>query len=210
MAIESLSEYIKICKDNNVSDNVICDNLVDAGWNKKIVNKALAGNIDVPTPPENSKGSHSMWDAFEHILMFISMYIFAFSLGLLLFYFVDKAFPEISEYSYTYDDSSEFIGYLSALIVSFPLFSFFFVRITKKTITNPNIRNLLIRKLIIYGTLIIAFVTILIQIISLIYNFLDGNIDFNFVLKFLTISSITTVIFTYYLNQIKEDRKINA
>lgn len=161
-----------------------------------IVNQAESGN----------------WDTFEHILLFISLYVTAISTSLILNFLVDKWFPGVNSGSYT---SSPFAltllrGYMAALIVSFPLFSFFFLDIAKRTYKNPTIRNLSARKKLIYATLVITFIIVLSSIISTVYNFLSGNVNINFLLHLLVSLSISGLIFSYYLFEIKGDRKLYA
>src|SRR3989344_1672000 len=71
--------------------------------------------------------STTMWDAFEHVLMFISLYVLSTSIALTLYFFADKWFPGVTNESYYRSpglndlQSNLLRGYLAALIVSFPL-----------------------------------------------------------------------------------------
>jgi hypothetical protein len=221
MINQEVSDYIKKSRKNNISDGQIKSALVQNGWSEQMVNEAFGKNPipvpvspQVPTPPsytENKPVSkNGMWDAFEHIIMFISLYVLATSIVLVLQIFVDKWIPDISSYSsYSYYDSLQSMlirGYLASLIVSFPLFSFLFIQITKRTIKNPNIRNLKSRKVFIYTTLVGTFIIMLSNIIFIVYELLNGNVSFNFVLKFAITIAVSAGIFTYYILQIKEDR----
>ena len=161
-------------------------------------------------PSGSTRPSTTMWDAFEHILMFISLYILATSLALILYTFVDKWVPAVRTGDYSY--SSLFggtltRGYLAAIIVSYPFFAFLFLRITKRTKTNPLIKNLKARKSLIYFTLVVTFLISIGNVISAVYSFLNGNISLNFVLKLLVTLSISLLIFFYYVSQVKDDRK---
>jgi len=170
----------------------------------------------LPNQSMAKPSSTTMWDAFEHILMFISLYVLATSIALTLYFFIDKWFPGVTTESYYRSSSSNDLnlnllrGYLAALIVSFPLFAFFFLHITKRTMLNPTIRSIKSRKILIYITLVVAFIIMLYNIISTVYNLLSGNITFNFVLHLLITLSVTGIVFVYYLYQVREDRKINV
>lgn len=158
--------------------------------------------------------THSMWDAFEHVLLFISLYIFATAFALLLHFFVDRIFPSsISTTSYLSGSSyySTIIrGYLAAIIVSYPFFAFLFLRITKRTFELPDLRKIHARKTLIYITLIVTFIIGLINLISIVYNFLGGNINLNFLLHFFVTFIVSGIIFLYYLNQVRSDKLLNA
>lgn len=220
MKYSQLEEYIKKARKEHIADGDIKRDLRTAGWLDRDIDAALRDNplIKPPTPPENYHGSASgglaavssptMWDAFEHVLMFISLYVLAISLALTFHLFINRWVPGIPEgYRGNVNaDISELRGYIAALIVSFPLFSFFFLRITLRTINNPLIRALGARKFLIYATLVVTFITVTGSIISIIYNFLNGNVTLNFFLHFVVTTAISALVFAYYLQQVKEDR----
>ena len=174
--------------------------------------------MPVPKPPMTY--IYSLWDSFEHILLFISLYIFVSSVALLLHLFVDTWVPGVNQsglnslfgvsgsknilYSYVSR------GYLASIIVSYPLFAYLFLTITKKTLNNPALRQLDSRKKLIYLTLVGTFIIALVNVISIVFGFLSGNVNLSFILHFLVTTGISLVIFIYYLNQVKEDRQTNA
>ena len=178
-----------------------------------------ASDDDLPPapPPTSDMGvkipqqKGSMWDAFEHILLFISLYVLATTVALALLTFVDRWFPYVddtSSYSVWNGDWQKSLlrGYISAIIVSYPVFSFFFYRVTKRTLANPALRLLKSRKILIYLTLVITFIIMLGYIIGTIFSMLNGNITMNFVFRLFVILGISGFIFTYYLYQVREDR----
>ena len=215
---EELSEYIKKARAKNISDSEITNSLLKTGWGNEDIREALSNkfSLEAPTPQGLEvpiKTTHyGMWVAFEHILLFISLYVMATSLALTLHTFVDKWFPGVpvdgsfGRYIDTFR-STLLRGYLASLIVSTPMFSLFFLHITKRTKEEPNMRSLRARKILIYITLVGTFLFLLYSLIKIIYAFLDGNITFNFILHFLVTSGVSGIIFAYYLNEVKEDRK---
>ncbi len=227
---QELNSYIQAARKRDLSDRTIRENLLAEGWELSAVEAALAADLPVPKPPKGSRvqspaapatpplpagtaaiSSPTMWDAFEHILMFISMYVLAITIGLTLSLFVEKWVPGTPDiYGYGSNNSwklSMLRGYIASLIVSYPLFAFFFLRITRRTMDNPFVRTLKARKFLIYLTLVVAFIVVISNVISIIFNFLNGNVTFNFFLNFLIIVSISSLIFFYYLQQVKEDRQ---
>ena len=97
-------------------------------------------------------------------------------------------------------------GQIAAVLVAYPLFAFLFLKIHKQTLLNPDIKKLNSRKVLTYFTLVIAFLFILGNIIGIVYSFLDGNISFNFVAHFLVTVIVSSVIFWYFLKQVKGDK----
>jgi hypothetical protein len=164
------------------------------------------------------KSSYNMWDAFEHILLFISLYFYSTSVALLLHQFVDKYYPGESTYNVFYRNADTLDdwqltyvrGLMAAIMVSFPLFAFFFYRITKRSLENPATRELSARKKLTYFTMIVAFIILICNVISIVYNFISGNTTTNFLLHFLVSVGVSGIIFAYYLHQIREDRKIHV
>ncbi|NTU46199.1 hypothetical protein HGA88_01085 [Candidatus Roizmanbacteria bacterium] len=217
MQNSELSSFVEQSKQNGFSETQIRESLQKAGWDQQAIESVFEDKDKtlVAPPPPKSLSPHSMWDAFEHILLFISLYVMATSIALILHYFVDKWFPTVS-LDKLYVSSVESFQltllrwYVSALVVSFPLFAFFFLDITKRSIQNTAIRSLKSRKFLIYLTLVITFIILISNIIGLIYSFLNGNITVNFVLHFIVTILVSGIVFGYYFYQVKGDRKLYA
>lgn len=226
--MKPIDTYIRAARDKGKTDDEIKNALLAAGWNEAQASEALGQFMDeLPPPPPPSASAHAeapvsarptphgmyAWYGFEHILMFISLAVLAVSIALILNYFVDGYFPNSAiartVYSYSYQNSA-LRGYLSALLVSLPLFSFLFLDITKRSLTHPEIRNLIVRKLLIYLTLIVTFIMMLGYVIAAVYGLLGGNLSVNFLLHLLVTFATSGTIFTYYLWQVKGDRRVNA
>ncbi|MDO8610725.1 MAG: DUF5671 domain-containing protein [bacterium] len=222
MITQELLNYIKEARGKAMDEEQIKSQLLQLGWSVEDINNAFVTiNNNIPLPltssssqvnggrvPKENMGN--MWDAFQHILMFISLYVFASSVALILHYYVDKFVPgiEISGYDsmIAYTGNTFLNIYLSALIVSFPIWAFLFLRITRQTIKTPKIRQLKSRKILTYITLIGTFIIMIANIISTVSSFLNGNISPNFLLHFSVTVGISTLVFVYYLNEVKEDR----
>lgn len=144
--------------------------------------------------------------------MFISLYVFATTLGLLLIHYIDNVWFLKTTYNFDYSYvnkrySSLLAGYYSSLIVSGPIFLSLFLIIRRKTRKNILIKDIKARKTLTYMTLILTFITFMSRLIYLIYTFLNGDISVNIIFKFLVIAGISGTIFIYYVNQVKQDRR---
>lgn len=163
-------------------------------WDQAAIDEALSTQQIIqfsqnpPTPPKVSS-STTMWDTFEHILLFISLYVLAISVALMLNSLIDIFSPAVgtSAYSSLYNSSGMdasrkmlIRGYIASLIVTYPLFSFFFLNVTRRTLANPALRNIHARKSLIYLTLIITFIILIANIIHIIFTLLNGNVTANF------------------------------
>ena len=218
MANSSIIDYVKKSLSENKTEADIRENLIHAGWDEKSVNEGFnsIGNSvptppsDVPHPPKAAAYS-SAWDAFEHILLFLSLYTMATSFGIILGQFVDKWLPGINEYG-ALSALTDYLlqGAIASLIVTLPLFIFFHLDVNKRTLKNPQLRNLKVRRVFIYITLFYTFIDMVYTLITTIFTYLKGNGGANFILHTLIALLITGTIFAYYLHQVKEDRKIHV
>jgi hypothetical protein len=216
------TDYIQNARAKGATDDAIKMSLKSGGWTDIQISEAFAPQDTLATPPPPPTGApqpvktSSFWDTFEHVLLFISLYVLYTSLALTLHYFVDKYVVTSSganDYSSVIRSTymlSFLRGYLAALIVSSPLFSFFHLKVTKRTLAHPEVRNLPARKTLTYLTLVITFIVALINVITIIYNLLSGNVTLNFVLHFIVTIVLTAIIFIYYLNEVNADRKVYA
>ncbi len=223
MSNQELINYIKEALSKGSTKLQITPALLNSGWQQTDIDLAFSSldnpGLLVPPPPlpkhiADSDSNTSMWDSFEHILLFISLYVMTTAIALVLNYFVDKLIPTpttVNLYSINDTFSRTIVnGYLAALIVSTPIFSFLFLKIQKRTFTNPQIRALKARKILIYITLVGTFIIMLSQIISTVYSLLNGNISLNFLCHFLVTIGVSGIIFVYYTLQVKGDRKLNG
>lgn len=216
MVNTEISKYINEAKSRGMGDEEIKNNLRTSGWKEgdifdtyDEINSKQKHNEFLP-PKAHRNIYYSFWDSFEHILMFISMAIMVIAATLLIHTFIDKWIPS-STNLYTYTTDLSYIKWsMAALIVSTPPFTFFFIQIVKRTEKNPAIRTLDFRKVLAYLTIAITFVIAIINIFALVLGFLYGNVTLNFFLHFLNTIGISSLIFAYFLNQIKEDRKAYA
>jgi hypothetical protein len=223
MVDQNLKNYIKNKRDQGLIDGEIKQKLLSVGWSENLINQAILEDDEIPLPNHSESipapkynreelPAGNFWDAFEHIVMFISLYIFSTALALILHYMVDKYLSQTALDSYnSYRSSSmddEYItSCLSAIIVAFPIFLYLFRKITNRTLKNPLLRKNRSRKLLTYMTLIGTFIILVVQAITTVYSFLNGNITFNFLAHFAVTCSISGAIFGYYFSEVKEDRK---
>jgi len=168
-------------------------------------------NDQNPSSEETDTGKkpvrYTLWDAFENVMMFVTMGITAIASGVLLNMFIDQTlFFEESAMRYYSTGWMEI--YVAALIVVVPIFSFFFIRVTKRTKLYPELKRKTLRLVLVYIAMIITSIIVIIDLIVVLTRFLSGEINLEAVFDTLIIVGISALIFMYALNQTKEDRKI--
>ncbi|TSC96686.1 MAG: hypothetical protein Athens101426_157 [Parcubacteria group bacterium Athens1014_26] len=143
-------------------------------------------------------------DFFLHLLAIITLYVSSTSLVTLLFQYIDMIFPDVLNPVY-YESVASSIRYaMASLIIIFPVYIFISWLLNREYAAVPEKRELKIRKWLIYFTLFLAAVAIIIDLVTLIYNFLGGELTFRFILKIITVLLVAGTIFTYYFKEFKK------
>lgn len=154
---------------------------------------------------DQTKPKLSPRDFFLQLGVMATLYVFAIGFLVFIFNLVDSAFPVYQAYAGSYDPySSGMRAAISSIIVSFPLF-LWLLRIYGNILkSEPEKKELGMRKWIIYFTLFVTGVAIAIDFIVLINRFLGGA-DFTtaFILKVLAIILVAGAIFYACLRDIK-------
>lgn len=145
-------------------------------------------------------------DVFMHLLLIGALYVSVISFLTLLFQYINAIFPDLLDFSFNriYD----IIRWgTSALIVTFPVFILISWLIAKDFALHPAKRELRSRKWLVYFTLFIAAVTIIVDLITLVFNFLGGDLTMRFFLKTLVVLIVAAGVFGYYFWDIKRTDK---
>ena len=145
-------------------------------------------------------------EAFLYLLMFLTLYISAVSFGTLLFQFTNHWLPDPLSSDYYLDESRHAIRMGTAsLIIAYPIF-FYISTVIRKMLAKDALRRLSrIRKWLTYMTLFIAADIIIGDLITLLFNFLNGDLTLRFAIKCLIILIISGAIFGYYLWDLRKD-----
>lgn len=186
--------------------------LTQAHWPEDEIQAVLGNYADIsfPVAVPNRKPYLSAKEAFLYLVLFMTLYISAFSLGMILFQFINRAFPDMV-YSYGYDGTSEAIrGALSAMIISFPIFIWVSSILHKAIVKDPIKRGSKIRKWLTYITLFGTTIIIIGDLITILSSLLGGEITTRFFLKALTVLAISGSIFGYYLWDLKSEEQERA
>ncbi len=197
---QELRQFIKESLERGQEREAIRNVLVEAGWPEREVNSGLAAFADVAFPvavPRPRPYLHAR-EAFLYLVSFISLYVFAFSLGAVFFGLIDYHFSS-SIYRYHPGPSAAQTTALAAVIVAFPLYLFLMRRLTTAVAVDPERRQSLIRRWLTYLTLVVGAAVILGDVIALLSRLLAGDPTTGFVLKVVAILVITGPIFGYYL-----------
>ncbi len=147
---------------------------------------------------DNNKKS-SPKDVFLHLLSIITLYISAGGLIALFFQYTNLAFPDPLYPDYYSGVAGPIRWAMASLIIVFPVYLFTNWLLQNDYEKNPEKRELRIRKWLVHFTLFAAAIIIMIDLVTLVYNFLGGDLTARFLLKILAVLLVIGSIFGYYL-----------
>ena len=207
---EELRSFVRDGLARGVPRDELEEVLGRAGWSASDVHGALTAfaNLQFPIPVPRPQPYLSARDAFLYLLMFTTLYVSAFSLGQLVFQFIDQAFPDPAAGAFAAEASRQAIRWsVSSLVVAFPVFLGVSRLIGRDLAADPSKRASKVRRWLTYLTLFVAAAVLIGDVTSLVYNLLGGELTVRFLLKVLTVGGIAGTAFWYYLSDLRSDER---
>jgi hypothetical protein len=171
--------------------------LRSAGWKDSEITEAICArelDLAVPEPP----GTSSARDVFVQSLAFSALYTWVISLIVLFFTYINLAFPDATDSRYMQEWANSTIRWsLAVLIVAFPLFLLLWRSTLRQIALHPDKAKTGVRRWMTYSALFVGAVTILIDLITLVYFFFEGELSTRFVLKVFVLLVITGSVMLY-------------
>ncbi|MDO8557910.1 MAG: DUF5671 domain-containing protein [bacterium] len=156
-----------------------------------------------------SRPKASPKDVFIHLLMIGTLYASAVSFIALLWQYVNRFFADALEAPYgDYGTVNAIRWSLSSVVILFPVFLWAMRFLERDMLANPEKRTIAIRKWLLHLTLFVAGITIIVDLITLLYNYLGGELSARFFLKILVILFVAAAIFTYYIWELRRDTSL--
>ncbi len=147
-------------------------------------------------------------DVFLHLLAVLTLYVGVVAFITLWWQYINVLFPDLLQQGYTYTLASYTYGpirwAMAALIIVFPIHILISWLIGREFKTDPEKREIRARKWLWYITLFISAATIIVDLITLVYNFLNGDLTIQFFLKIIVILIVSGAVFGYYLWDLKK------
>lgn len=142
-------------------------------------------------------------DIFLQLLAIVTLYGSAVGFLTLLFQFINIQFPDKLEYYSVTSAYSSIRFAVSSLIIVFPVYLWVMRFLEKSYVREPEIKEIRIRKWLVYFTLFAAGLIIMGDLVALVYNFLNGELTARFVLKICSVFLVAGAVFWYYFWDIK-------
>lgn len=141
-------------------------------------------------------------DFFLYLAVFVGLYASTISFLTLAFAIIEKAFPLPGEYYLGPDGAIR--NSVAILVIFLPAFVWISDFVNKDLKNNEAKKDIWVRKWLIYFTLFVAGLTVAIDLVTLINQFLSGDdLTLRFFLKVLLVLITAISIFRYYLYDLK-------
>lgn len=137
-------------------------------------------------------------DVFVHLFSIVTLYVSVFSFIALCFAYVDVSFPDALNFYYS--GSLDVIrSSMASVMVMWPAFLGISWLMHRDAKADGERREVGIRKWLLYLTLFVTAITIVVDLITLVNYFLNGEITTRFILKVIIVLATAAAVFGYYL-----------
>ncbi len=196
MRADDLSTFVGMALERGVPRTQIEQTLLAAGWTPKQTREALAGFADVafPVPVPKPRPYTDARDAFLYGLLFVALGLSAYHLGMLLFQFIEHAFPAGAVLNLR--NATRWP--IAILVVATPVLLYTSWLVNRDIRIDPSRRSSKSRLQMIYFTLFVCAAVVVGVLAGLVYNLLGDELTIRFVLKCLVTAGVACAIFLYY------------
>lgn len=210
MTQENLSVFVAEKARSGITPDEIRKQLLTVGWADDEIDAALfAGFVAAGVPaPERSErlvlGSVRKASAVEvalNLFSFVLLGINATAVGILYYQIINRYFPDPLEIGYRSASSIEtsVIHYaIAALVVGFPLYYLSMKLWFRRFREDDRKVASTLTKILTYLVLLIASVTIVGDLITSVFYFLEGEMSIRFFLKAGIVFAIAGTVFGFY------------
>jgi hypothetical protein len=197
---KTLDDFIAHARNKGMDYPTIRLLLLSAGWREKDIAQAMTAEgleVQIPVPPDRGGAR----DAFLHLVTFAALYTTVISLVFLFFSYISYHFPDPA-IEWTDNRQEWFLSNIrwsmAAVIVTYPLFFALTYYLLREMRDHPEKAASGIRRGLTYLTLFIAAMDAMGDVITLVFNLLEGELSARFLLKILVVFVFSSLTFTYY------------
>ena len=202
-AADQLSEFIREALASGRDSAAVEAALTSAGWSASEIQEAMGAWVAVPglPPIPRPRPYVSAREALLYGLLFLSLGMIAWHIGTMGFELIDRMLPDAGGSS-PYRDDSGLRWSVAALVTFGPLFFLLNARTNRATRGDPGRRRSLVRKWFASITLLIAALTLLGDLVLVIYTLLDGALTARYLTKTVLVAVLGALVFLYYRDEL--------
>ncbi len=201
-----LAAYVSEKLRGGMRADELKQHLLMVGWSEEEAGVALVKGLvgsGVPSPERVQSGGGRLASTVEVMLNLFSFILLggvASALIVLFYQIINYYFPDNLAVGYGYSDvSTSSIHYaMAALIIGFPVYALSVYMWFKRYREDEAKVESLLTKWLTYIVLLIAAVTIVGDLVTALFYFLQGEVTMRFFLKAMTILVVFGIVFGFY------------
>ncbi len=145
-------------------------------------------------------------DVFLYLGIAISLIVSVTNFLQVIFAAVDRKFVDILQATVYVDSTASDVRFaIASLVVMFPIYMLLSWYVSRDIVKFLYKQDIFIRKVMIYCTLFITVLTLIGTLVSVIYNYLGGDLSVSFGLKAVSVFVVALALFAYYYYSLRRD-----
>jgi len=206
---DSLRDFVEKSLEKGLSRTEITDALIAAGWERQEITEALSvyhdSNFPVPVPSKHY--SLTARDTVFYLFLFITLYVVSWGLIALAFDIIDLLIPKIEGYRSEDALRSGVRYWVAYSFVFVPVYLTLAWKAERRHKLDPNCPLSNSRQWLTYITLFIASMTVLGDLVALLYAYLSGDLTIRLFLKVVAVGLIAGLVIIYYYGDMRRAEK---
>ena len=212
MAEKVLDQFVRDALTAGRSKDSVSDALRAAGWAQDEIDDALSAyaDVDFPIPVPLPRRYGSAREAFLYIIYFATLGIIAFNIGKLSFAWIELNFQDQLARQNWQSGASGMRWAIASLVVGYPIFLLLGARLSAARRNNPERRTSRLRAWLTYITLIFAALTLIGDLMAVVYQFLSGELGTRFLSKAAVVGMISgAILWNYSRESERRDARVD-
>jgi Domain of unknown function (DUF5671) len=212
MAEKLLDQFVADALAAGQPKKDIADALSAAGWARDEIEDALSAyaDVDFPVPVPRPRRYGSAREAFLYIINFAILGVVAFYVGKLAFAWIEFKFDDQLARQNWQGGASGLRWAIASLVVGYPIFLVLGARLSAARRNNPEQRTSRLRAWLTYITLIFAALTLIGDLMAVVYQFLSGEIGARFLSKAAAVGLIAgAILWNYSRESERRDARVD-
>lgn len=207
-----LQQFVREALARGIPREQVRETLAAARWRPEEIDAELERWADGPAglPVPRRRLSLSAREAFMHLVMFATLYTFAYSAGVILFVMIARFVPDPTVRWPAGEGLDALRGAIAACLTAFPIFLWTSWLVGRSLVREPEKRASGVRRWLTYLTLFIAVVTLIGNFAGVVNNLLSGAMTTRVLLQSLVVFAIAGLVFGHYLLGLRRDESEGA
>lgn len=207
-----LQQFVREALARGLSRDEIRSTLAAARWRAEEIDAEMERWADGPAglPVPRRRLSLSAREAFMHLVMFATLYTFAYCAGAILFSLIGRHVPDPAVRDYGYNGLSMLRASIAACVTAFPIFLWTSWLLGRSLVREPEKRASGIRRWLTYLTLFIAVLTLIGNFAAVVTSLLGGELTTRVLLRSAVVFVIAGLVFGHYLLGLRRDESEGA